>query len=64
MAIDKKAFMEAADELREILPIVARQLRAYYNELIEAGFTPSQALRIVIAHGVYPGGLGGEGRGK
>lgn len=55
--IDKKIMMDAIDELREVLPIIARQMYAYHRELVEAGFTRSEALKIVIAQGLFPGGL-------
>lgn len=54
--INKKEFMEAADDIREVLPVIARQLRAYYNELVAAGFSKADALHIVCAHGINPGG--------
>lgn len=58
MEINIKALIQAADEMREALPIVARQLRAYFNELTEAGFTEEQALKITITHGLTPGSTG------
>jgi len=55
--MNKKEFIAAADDIREVLPIIARQLWAYYRELIDAGFDARQALKIVIAHGLNPGGM-------
>ena len=57
MAINMKELMDAADSMREALPIIARLMRSHYNELIAAGFSPKEALKITIAHGVFPGGI-------
>ena len=62
MAIDMKAFIKGIDDIRETLPIVTRQLRAYYNALVDAGFSKQEALEIVKAHGIM-GYLNGSGGG-
>ena len=55
MAINMKELMDAADSMRESLPVIARLLRAYYNELLAAGFSKKEALKLVAAHGILPG---------
>ena len=59
MAIDVKEMTKAVDELREALPLMCRFMRAYYNELVSAGFSKHDALILVGQHGVFPGGCGG-----
>lgn len=54
--INVDEIMKAADELRVALPIMCRLMRTYYNELIEAGFSKAEALKIVISHGYVPPG--------
>jgi hypothetical protein len=60
MSIDVKEMVKAVDDMREALPIITRFMRAYYNELILAGFCKHDALLIVINHGVFPGGALGK----
>ena len=55
--MDEGKLIKAIDELREVLPIIARQMKAYYDELVETGFTRKEALKIVIAQGIFPGGM-------
>ncbi len=58
--IQQKALREAKEQLNhyiEVTRIVAEQLKHYYNALVEEGFTDEQALKIVIAHGIIPGGV-------
>lgn len=37
--------------------VTAKLLFRYYQALMDAGFSPVQALDIVICHGVSPGGM-------
>lgn len=39
----------------EICNIAARQLKHYYDALIDMGFTAEQALEIIKEHGCHPG---------
>ncbi|WP_110113241.1 hypothetical protein [Bacillus sp. CGMCC 1.16541] len=44
-------------------PFVAKMTKSYYDQLIESGFNPEQALRIVCAHG-YTAGFNSGGNNK
>lgn len=53
----------AIDQIKKMVPFyqehakaVAKILKAYYDELVAAGFTDAQALQIVIHHGINIGG--------
>lgn len=48
--------------LAEQYPMMAKQYRLYYTALIDAGFSPSDALEIVKLHGVFPR-IGGDAPG-
>lgn len=43
----------------ELCAEVSKQLRHYYDALLEKNFAPYEALQIIIAHGVTPGQPGG-----
>ncbi|MBZ9635605.1 hypothetical protein [Clostridium sp. FP1] len=35
--------------------MIAKGQKVYYGELLKEGFTEEQAIKIVMAHGMYPG---------
>ena len=41
----------------EVCHIMARELKHYFDALVEQGFTQGQALEIIKAHGCIPGGM-------
>jgi hypothetical protein len=42
------------DGLMSLAPTNARAVRVYYNALVAEGFTPAEALKIVLSHGYAP----------
>jgi hypothetical protein len=56
----------AIDHIKKMVPFcqehakaVAKIMKAYYDELVAAGFTNQEALQIVIHHGINIGGYQG-----
>jgi hypothetical protein len=47
----KEMIRELAED-DEIMHLVARAMRKFYNSLIDAGFTPEQAMEIIISQGL------------
>jgi hypothetical protein len=67
---DKIVFDEAINQMRKVMPqlkeyyeLTAKGLYLYFTQLQSAGFSPEEALSIVIEHGVMPkiGGIREEG---
>lgn len=56
--------LDAFAELAQQYPIVAKQYRAYYLALVDAGFSKEEAMDIVIVHGVVPKLSEGMGGGR
>lgn len=56
MNAHKKLELEMAkDSELELYPIIAQCLKAYFDELINQGFTEQQALHIVAIQGINAG---------
>lgn len=56
MRLALKEMQDMAGEFIDFCHTAAKALYNYYVALVDKGFTPSEALRIVIAHGMNPGG--------
>lgn len=61
MRMARKELLDTEGDFIENCHVAAKMLHNYYVALVDKGFTPAQALRIVIAHGLTPGGPGREG---
>ena len=54
----KDNLMEFIDNLPQYIDMcimIAKGQKVYYEELIKEGFTEDQAIKIVMAHGLFPG---------
>lgn len=50
-----KDFMSNISQYIDICSMVVKAEMIYYKELMKQGFTEEQSLKIVMAHGMYPG---------
>ena len=50
-----KDFMNNIPQYIDMCSMIVRSEMIYYKELIKQGFTEDQSLKIVMAHGMYPG---------
>jgi ribosomal protein L19E len=49
-----EAMREALEDMKDYYPLASKALRMYYEALIGAGFTETQAMQIVCTHGTIP----------
>ena len=52
--LDITELKAAIDGMIEMAPHNAKAVKAYYNALVEEGFTEDDALHLVTAHGYMP----------